>query len=581
MSSWKCNRLSRDENLVKRDALTRDLLSDPYNPHLYLDRALQYESLAYPDLAAGDAYRALLLTDEIADESGEYHSQATHALEKHRETCLEAKSNGDVENERTGDASTGGDFPTSADYSDNGEASDIQHYNESLQRTLFVILTRTLLACGDLRSAFDFSSRGLRVSPNDPELSRYQKEISENYCKKQRGSNIDCSHAGLDHITELPERCFVRRELYPWNRYEPDRFSDQTLAALNARMRSVAPKCEVRVASLPVLQGVGGSHLSNSPTHVQQLGVFAIEDIRPHELVLKESSILTANNRLHDSLCDACSSPLPPLSSSESPLPSCQECEDVIFCSVACHEAAMSLYHPAVCGKSDLEAVAKDPSPTAASDALYLLLLGRAFALAETQNAHPLDLAEIKYLCADFSLAEQHPPNESFDNDKSASKKLPFTFNNNILAPLHLFEKMELDIFASLYTTDTWVIQTLFAKFRGVASARMHPHTGFPEVCAVHPMWCLANHSCVPNVKWEWGGDITFEARGKDDVVIWGGMNQGEEQGGIRKNQEVLNHYCDIDLDVDERREWAIGPLGGVCVCKRCVWEEAEKSKEI
>lgn len=47
---------------------------------------------------------------------------------------------------------------------------------------------------------------------------------------------------------------------------------------------------------------------------------------------------------------------------------------------------------------------------------------------------------------------------------------------------------------------------------------------------------------------------------------------------GIKKGDEILSHYCDIELKVKERREWAAGALGGVCVCDRCVWEEKEGS---
>jgi len=41
-------------------------------------------------------------------------------------------------------------------------------------------------------------------------------------------------------------------------------------------------------------------------------------------------------------------------------------------------------------------------------------------------------------------------------------------------------------------------------------------------------------------------------------------------KGGIKKGEEILNHYCDIDLPVMERREWAAGSLGGWCMCARC-----------
>jgi hypothetical protein len=49
-----------------------------------------------------------------------------------------------------------------------------------------------------------------------------------------------------------------------------------------------------------------------------------------------------------------------------------------------------------------------------------------------------------------------------------------------------------------------------------------------------------------------------------------------ELEPGIKKGDEVLNHYCDIDLPVKERREWARGSLGGYCMCGRCRREAAE-----
>ena len=40
--------------------------------------ARAYRNLGYPDLAIGDAYKALLLVDEVAEE-GEYHDEALEA----------------------------------------------------------------------------------------------------------------------------------------------------------------------------------------------------------------------------------------------------------------------------------------------------------------------------------------------------------------------------------------------------------------------------------------------------------------------------------------------------------------------
>lgn len=94
-----------------------------------------------------------------------------------------------------------------------------------------------------------------------------------------------------------------------------------------------------------------------------------------------------------------------------------------------------------------------------------------------------------------------------------------------------------------------------------------------------------------------------FVSRGGGEVVRWGdgarargmgeegsrgpgeegsggmGEEEGEEgrwKGGLAAGEEVLNHYCDIELDVRARREWAVGALGGWCLCGRCVWEAGE-----
>ena len=135
---------------------------------------------------------------------------------------------------------------------------------------------------------------------------------------------------------------------------------------------------------------------------------------------------------------------------------------------------------------------------------------------------------------------------------------------------------MDINIFESFGRYDTWVFNTLYAKFRGTASARQGLD-GKPEISAVHPMWCLANHSCDPNVTWEWGGLISFAVR--KQRVKWAG-EENAKKAGIRKGEEVLSHYCDITLPVRERREWAFGALGGQCMCERCRWEASMDKQE-
>jgi hypothetical protein len=75
----------RQQQAALRERLTDNLITlqratseRPYSIAHRLEIAEAYECLGYPDLAAGDAYKALLLIDEVAEE-GEYHEEATAA----------------------------------------------------------------------------------------------------------------------------------------------------------------------------------------------------------------------------------------------------------------------------------------------------------------------------------------------------------------------------------------------------------------------------------------------------------------------------------------------------------------------
>ena len=445
------------------------------------------------------------------------------------------------------------------------------------------VLVRSLLQCDCLRSAESYALQALKHYPTDTEILelRNQLEVIISGSGSTNGSSTR-------NPTRLPNNGLVRREIYPWNDHEPNRLNE--LKTLNAMMQEVAPKLEVRIVNLPALsEGPGDT--------IAQLGVYATEDIPPGHIVLDETSLLTANNKLQDALCDACSSDLPPLHSPEAQnVVSCLECQVAVFCSQKCFEQAMELYHPALCDH-DVEAIAKDVPPAEAADALYSLLLLRAFALAETQQIHPLDLRETKYIWGDFTTYHHHQSQNIYNgNDRPIPfhhpRTLPFSFEHNIRLPFHMLEKMDIDIFARAADFDVWVFNTLYAKFRGTASARLsglggRPLRG-PEVSAVHPLWCLANHSCDPNVSWDWGGSVKFRTR--EERVKWKGrdgmvkkkkmmmMTSNESRApGIRKGEEVWNHYCDVELSVDERREWARGALGGDCRCARCVFEAGEE----
>ncbi|KAK7225838.1 hypothetical protein V2G26_013841 [Clonostachys chloroleuca] len=538
-----------EQLLDRRLQLTEALGSLPYDLIHYLERSVVHSDLGYPDLAAGDAYRALLLCDEVANEGFEYHEQALESLQMHVGVALpEVLSFGALRNEWSLTPGSNPDGPTEAATMKLATIASIRAYQ---------ILSLSLLLCGCLKSAATFCARGLNMAPSNRELLDVQGHIHTVSSRKLNKSGVD--------INDLPDHGLVRREVYPWNNHEPDRFSDESLGTLNADLEQMAPKCEVRVATLPVLlDGASETDKYDIIPTCKQLGVFAKEDIAPGETVLREYSLLTANNRLKDPVCDACSSDLPPLGSDQEAV-NCDECYDTVFCSQDCHDQAQERYHPSVCEK-DVDAIAKDPEAFEAGETLYLLLLSRVLALAAHQEIHPLEVREVKFIWGDFVPSRFNDINPSPNAGPPPEWTLPFSFKYNIETPLHVLEKMDVDIYTTLAKYDLWVLNTLYAKFRGTASARKSLRDGRPDVAAVHPYWCLANHDCNPNVTWEWGGHM----------VLWAKKERiGGKEGGIKADEEVLNHYCDINLPVQQRREWALGSLGGWCMCQRCRDEAA------
>lgn len=533
--------------LLRRQQLTDALLESPYSVIAYLDRAVVHSDLAYPDLAAGDAYRALLLTDEVLNEGFEYHEQAREALqgvsldptpEVLKYGLLSDLSSGLVDQHPA-------DLPAQV-----AKLASVR---------AFQILSLNLMLCGCLKSSSEFCERGLALAPDNGDLLETRAYIKG--IARQRLRRDDFTTA------ELPDSGLVRREVYPWNTHEPDRFAPESLDFLNKELAAFAPKCAVQISELPVLlEGANEMDSCDVIPTCKQLGLFATQDIGPGETVLEEYSLVTANNRLKEPVCDACSSELPPLGS-DSPAVNCEECYDTVFCSQFCHDQAQDLYHPAVCEK-DVDSIAKDSEAREADETLHLLLLARILAISNYQDIHPLETKQIKYIWGDFVPSAENDIDLSPRAEPPPQWTLPFSFKYNIETPLHILEKMDVDIYETLAHHDIWVLNTLYSKFRGTASARKNPRDGRPDVAAVHPFWCLANHDCDPNVTWEWGGRMVLWAR-KERVV-------DGRKGGLKAGDEVLNHYCDVTIPVEQRREWASGSLGGWCMCDRCRKEAGE-----
>jgi hypothetical protein len=73
------------------------VLERPYSIEARLTLARQYAALGYPDLSAGEAYMALLLIDEVRDDSGEYHEEAFETAQEDIREDPQAKHDGNTD----------------------------------------------------------------------------------------------------------------------------------------------------------------------------------------------------------------------------------------------------------------------------------------------------------------------------------------------------------------------------------------------------------------------------------------------------------------------------------------------------
>lgn len=214
----------------------------PYSIRHRLALAHAYESLGYPDLAAGDAYKALLLVDECAEE-GEFHEEALGAALSDYQTQL-SSSEDDTDKVVLWAKSA---WLKSA-YVSTGLLLERQRV---LICVRYQVLIPCLIQCGCLRSAAGFIQRASRAFPDEEVLASYRETLGSALQSHPAfvGSDTDSIK-----IEDYPDKGSVRRELYPWNHHEPDRFSPEALQLLNGEMTIIAPKLEVRVAELPVLR---------------------------------------------------------------------------------------------------------------------------------------------------------------------------------------------------------------------------------------------------------------------------------------------------------------------------------------
>lgn len=627
--------------LLARHRLTQKMARcDGLCPDLILQRAEVYEALGYSELALADAYVSYTLC-EVVLEGGHIsdlepittqgdpwpprnNTNTENIIDNQSEDGHEDGVDGEDEDEEDEDA---------VSLTEEQKNVALKHKYRSL-----ILLSRVALLLGcqyqskvwidelvAIRGCIGETATNTHVDGGLDERSSAKSPdtmVSDfcNFWSVCQGEDDRFRRAVSDIRRNGDKRTMFgwsQRVVYPWNEREPDRMSKSSLGEINARLKEVAPDLEVEISVLPNLLTSetndtgnhattamnGGSTTTATPVEgSSQLGLYAKKDLAPGSTILEERSTITAIRPHGEALCDACAADMEAIPHDQRRY--CDGC-NVPFCSDECRDLATRNYHspnrddeetdegyppaetpfcPGSSGNEDIHTLGRAESSTTPEWDLYFLLLSRAMQTAETQARHPLDLFEIKYLWGDFSPVPGMGDAVSERVGETTPRTLPYSVRHHVELPLQWFEVLmhsreDCRPYSKqwLEKYDWWIVQTLFAKFRGVADAQQSTWTGKPEVASVHPLWCLANHSCNPNVTWKSSGVRNLTV--VPERVRRNEKDEGRtetEWKGIKAGEEIWNHYTDVqEKDYKERRARLQGVLGGDCRCERCVTEEA------
>ena len=507
-------------------ASTNIIIDFPHNPSAWLSRGQTLKKLGYPDLAAGDIHKSMLLADAVVD------TQTTNIIRKDSRIefgfCLWF-FNMNLWNTQTWE--------------------ETHQFIRDEATKILIEAYQLLFSCfHDLGAAFD------KVCLSYQHIHRnfgYPQEVMD-----RLGMILGVTIIALqdhyyntvrflhDHPGKILQQGSVVVRSWPWLTTSQLTRSKGLMGLINLEFRE---RCgNLRVAASRVKE------VCEDGPNV--LGVFATENIKAGCTVLMDRTILAACSHYGDTICAHCfnnitgqdesGSGSDDANCSDSPCLSncCDKCS-TNYCSLLCKEEARASYHQVLCGK-DFSWVYDQDQGDADLQAGLLL---RTLAVCVQAGIHPLDHHLLARLTA---------------SDDRAGREERWSFAGDVTVPMQILEQLGVDVFAD-QRFDTWVIRTIWSRLM-INKFGYELDDGARNIVSVKPLTSFFNHSCEPQLVYD-------DAARESTIRIVAGQD-------IKKGEELYLSYigpCEgwpLEVRRDKLSSW----FGGDCQCTRCMREEKE-----
>lgn len=478
---------------------------------------------------------------------------------------------------------------------------------EDLQRQAFCQLLRNLLGVGAFWDGLLAANDALKLFPRDVDLHDLKTELKDAFETKCR-SCLNIPEADIvedDILVAFTRRGSIYQKPYPWLDKSLYTRSPALVKQINQNLGTA--NCEVR----QVIFGDSTTQVKTSTENedVGPLGIFATKDIHEGDLLMVDRCFMNMSDVPSSRLshCDACHASVRPpyMHKSQVIKPRC--CKWVVYCSVACYEAASNGYHRIACGKN-FDWLYKDKngrySRKVAGENWRSILFLRIMCIilsdrrTQRQNGeeptHPLQHPLIIRLTAKSTSPFRLRPKHSSD----------WAYFENVVLAHRILEQLKVDVYTnSAFTPE--VIQTIYWRAEnnasqstvnlsgtnppngtssGTASHSRQDHSQDINILCLNPNYCFFNHSCEPNVEWHgsapnpwvgisWLKDLKGNILPPGCSAVWCIAKKDIKKGEELKISYVGNPMGSEGFDRQAKRNIMEKWFEGGCGCNTCTLE--------